>query len=71
MTPLFANASSGAAYVASDGQWLNNPVAALIGDVNSSASNQAVLLSLSSPTYDAATQVGFISILRPPQDLDW
>ena len=58
MTPLFANASSGAAYVATDGQWLNNPDAALIGDVNSSTSNEAVLLSLGNPTYDAATQVG-------------
>ena len=57
LTPVFANSSAGATYVATNGQWLDAPDAALIGDVNNSASNEAVLLSLSSPTYDAATQV--------------
>ena len=58
LTPVFVNSSAGATYVATDGQWLSSPDAALIGDVNSSTSNEAALLSLSSPTYDATTQVG-------------
>ena len=57
LTPTFVNSSAGATYVASNGQWLDSPDAALIGDVNSSASNQAVLLSLGNPTYDEATKV--------------
>jgi hypothetical protein len=58
LMPIFANSSAGAPYVAADGQWLNNPDAALIGDVNNSDANEAVLLSLSNPMYDVANQVG-------------
>ena len=57
LTPVFVNSSAGATYVATNSQWLDAPDAALIGDVNNSASNEAVLLSLGSPTYDAATKV--------------
>ena len=57
LTPAFVNSSAGATYVASNGQWLDNPDAALIGDVNGSSSNEAVLLSLGTPTYDAAAKV--------------
>ena len=57
LTPVFVNSTAGATYVSSNGQWLGNPDAALIGDVNNSNSNEAVLLSLSNPTFDAATKV--------------
>ena len=57
LMPTFVNSSAGATYVATNGQWLDTPDAALIGDVNNSVSNQAVLLSLGNPTYDAATKV--------------
>ena len=57
LTPVFVNSTAGATYMATNGQWLDAPDAALIGDVNSSNSNEAVLLSLGSPAYDAATKV--------------
>ena len=57
LTPVFVNSTAGATYMATNGQWLDSPDAALIGDVDNSNSNEAVLLSLGSPTYDAAAKV--------------
>ena len=56
---MFANGTAGARYVSADGTWLNVPDAALIGNANNSNADQdtAVLLTLSNPMYDAATQV--------------
>ncbi len=55
-TPAFTNSTAGAEYVAADGEWLNSPDAALFTDGGSS--NQAVLLQLSAPSYNAETKVG-------------
>lgn len=53
LTPTFTNNSAGAQYVAADGQWLNSPDAALY--TASDNGNQAVLLQLSAPNYNAAS----------------
>lgn len=70
MMPIFTNSTAGAPYVDASGKWLNNPVASLIGDVNNSDANEAVLMSLSNPIYDAANQaVTFtITVLEASQD---
>ena len=54
-TAAFANSSSGGRYVSADGAWLSAPDAALIGEA-SDGSRAAVLLALSAPVYDSATQ---------------
>jgi hypothetical protein len=56
-TPAFVNASAGAPYVGANGAWLAGPDAALMGSANNSDVPTTVLLALSSPAYDAATQV--------------
>lgn len=55
-TATFTNSTAGGDYVASDGQWLNNPDAALFTTGNND-NQQAVLLSLSSPQYNANSKV--------------
>ena len=59
-TAVFANGTAGARYVGSNGKWLAVPDAALIGTAKNGGADQdtAVLLTLSNPAYDAATQVG-------------
>ena len=58
-TAVFANGTTQAPYVSTDGTWLSVPDAALIGNANNSDANSdtAVLLTLSNPIYDAATKV--------------
>ena len=55
-TPVFTNSSAGGRFVSADGAWLSAPDAALIGEA-SDGSNALVLLALSAPVYDDATQV--------------
>jgi hypothetical protein len=54
-TPIFANGSAGAEYVASNGEWLNVPDAVLFS--NSGSNNQAILLSLQNPLYNEDDKV--------------
>jgi hypothetical protein len=63
-TAAFTNGSAGGRYVAADGAWLATPDAVLLGDAGSANAAEAVLLSLSSPIYDADTQARML-LLRP------
>lgn len=56
-TNVFTNSTPASHYVSANGTWLAGPDAALIGSANGSDVPHAVLLALSSPMYDAATQV--------------
>ena len=56
-TSIFANSTPESHYVDANGTWLASPDAALIGNANNSDVPNAVLLALSAPVYDAATQV--------------
>ena len=63
-TSVFTNGSTGSRYVAADGAWLSTPDAVLLGDAGGADAASAVLLSLSSPVYDADLQVRLL--LFPP-----
>ena len=56
---MYANGTAGARYVSADGKWLSIPDAALIGTAKTSDAEKdaAILLTLSNPVYNAATQV--------------
>jgi hypothetical protein len=54
-TANFTNGTAGAPYVASNGQWLNGPDAALYGSYN--GSQYAVVLALGSPQYSRTLKV--------------
>lgn len=54
-TASFTNSTPNAQYIASNGQWLDSPDAALF--TLASSGNEAVLLQLDTPTYDATSKV--------------
>lgn len=64
-TAAFTNGSAGARFTSSDGAWLSTPDAVLLGDAGGADAASAVVLSLSSPVYDADTQARMLLSVFP------